>query len=141
MKEKKMNNITLAGKICNNTMNSKKVQGSNGEFEILSFAITVFREKKGDTYINDFINCRAFGKTAESIQKFFQPGQVIGITGKLHVDEYESNGENKKYSYVKVDNFTFLPRGDAPKEQTIQNAKKDLLNVNGFDINEDDLPF
>ena len=46
----------------------------------------------------DFINCVAFGKTAEFIGEYFRKGRKILLNGRLQMDQYESvlNSENLK---------------------------------------------
>ena len=46
-----------------------------------------FKNKEGN-YDADFINCVAFGKTAEFIEKYFTKGMAIGITGRIQTGSY-----------------------------------------------------
>ncbi len=48
-----------------------------------------------------FIDCEAWGKTAENLTRFFSKGSAIFLTGRLKLDQWESEGGEKR-SKVKV---------------------------------------
>ena len=56
-----------------------------------------FKNKEGN-YDADFINCVAFGKTAELIVKFFTKGMAIGITGRIQTGSYTNKEGQKVYT-------------------------------------------
>ncbi len=57
----------------------------------------------------DFINCVAFGKTAENINKYFSKGNRIAVSGRLQIDSYtDNNGNKKSASNIIIDSFEFL---------------------------------
>jgi len=57
-----------------------------------------------------FVDCRAFGRMAENINKFFTKGKPIFLEGRLTFDSWEGQ-DGKKHSRhrVTVENFQFLP--------------------------------
>ena len=58
----------------------------------------------------NFIDCTAFGKSAESISKFFKKGSPILIEGKLRYETWEDKQSGQKRSKVKViiDQWNFV---------------------------------
>ena len=57
----------------------------------------------------DFINCVAWRKQAETIAKFFDKGNLIGIEGRLQTGSYDDKDGNKRYTMdVALDNFEFV---------------------------------
>lgn len=44
----------------------------------------------------DFINCVAFGKTGEFAEKYFQKGQMVAVSGRLSVNNWEDKDGNKR---------------------------------------------
>lgn len=50
----------------------------------------------------NFIDCAAFGKTAENISKFFAKGRPIFIEGKLRFEQWEDRQSGQKRSKLKV---------------------------------------
>jgi single-strand DNA-binding protein len=59
-----------------------------------------------------FIDCAAFGKTAEILAKFCQKGKPLLVEGRLELQQWEDKDGNKrsKISCV-VENFQFLGDG------------------------------
>ncbi|GGD17371.1 MULTISPECIES: single-stranded DNA-binding protein [Flavobacterium] len=58
----------------------------------------VYVSKKGDQVEQtQWHNIVAWGKTAETIEKFVEKGKKIGITGKLTSRSYDDKEGNKRY--------------------------------------------
>lgn len=97
----------------------------------------------------DFINCVAYDKNAEFIEKYLKLGMKIGIRGTMQNNDYEDDKGNKHYSYVvKVDHIEFLEKKEeAPDNngiigQTFDgkiNEGEDLPNP--FSGEDEELPF
>lgn len=49
-----------------------------------------------------FVDCTAFGKTAENVSKFFNKGRPIFIEGKLRFEQWEDRQTGQKRSKLKV---------------------------------------
>ena len=57
-----------------------------------------------------FVDCRAFGRMAENINKFFKKGKPIFVEGRLSFDQWTAQDGIKRSKHrVTVENFTFLP--------------------------------
>jgi single-strand DNA-binding protein len=57
-----------------------------------------------------FVDCRAFGRMAENINKFFRKGKPIFVEGRLSFDTWTGqDGVKRSKHRVTVENFTFLP--------------------------------
>ncbi len=110
-----------------------------------------FSTKEGDKREEvTFIDCDAFGKQAEVISKYMSKGRSILIEGRLRMDEWESQGGDKRSKLVVVvENFQFAGgRGEGesgnsdyeqsspPRRQTSAAASKPQ-NENL----DDDVPF
>ncbi|MEL7087537.1 MAG: single-stranded DNA-binding protein, partial [Planctomycetota bacterium] len=50
----------------------------------------------------NFFDCTAFGKSAESIGRFFTKGRPILIEGKLRLDQWDDKQTGQKRSKVKI---------------------------------------
>ena len=56
-----------------------------------------------------FIDCRAFGRTAEVLNQYVRKGQPILIEGRLQFDSWEGkDGQKRSKHRVFVENFQFL---------------------------------
>lgn len=73
----------------------------------------------------DFFNIKAFGKTAEAMDKFLHKGSKIFVEGSLQTDEYTTKDGQKKSSVsLYVDSWEFAEgKGEAKEE------KPDFISV------------
>ena len=100
-----------------------------------------FKNKEGN-YDADFINCVAFGKTAEFIEKYFIKGMAIGITGRIQTGNYINKEGQKVYTTdVVVEETEFV---ESKNKGTSDNVPNNNANSNSdFEevISEDEMPF
>lgn len=57
-----------------------------------------------------FIDCSAFGKTAENVNGHFQKGRPIHVEGRLKLDQWEQDGQHRSKIRVIVEQFRFVDR-------------------------------
>lgn len=56
-----------------------------------------------------FIDCEAFGKTAELINQYMRKGRPLFIDGRLRLDQWQDrDGNNRSKLKVVVENFQFI---------------------------------
>jgi single-strand DNA-binding protein len=57
-----------------------------------------------------YVDCDAFGKTADTMAKYLAKGRPVFIEGRLRLDQWQdkNSGENRSKLGVVVDNFQFL---------------------------------
>jgi len=77
------------------------------------------RYKAGDGEFKEettFVDCEAWGKTAENIAKFFSKGRPILIEGRLKLNQWQDrDGNNRSKLMVVVEGFEFVgPKEDGP---------------------------
>jgi single-strand DNA-binding protein len=59
-----------------------------------------------------FVDCRAFGRQAETINKYLSKGRPVFIEGRLTFDSWTAQDGTKRSRHrVTVDRFVFLPGG------------------------------
>lgn len=121
-----MNQINLIGRI-GMQPELKTLDSGNS---VTSFNLAV--KGRGDK--TTWIRICAWNKTAELITKFCAKGEMIGITGRLDVRDYEVNGEKRTAYEVIAEQIHFCgsKKQDAPAQQNDFGAPVDLT---------DDLPF
>jgi single-strand DNA-binding protein len=97
-----------------------------------------------------FVDCRAFGKPAETINKYCKKGKPLMIEGRLTFDSWTGqDGVKKSKLRVTVENFQFLPAGgrssgeqSSPADDGSQIHSEDIGSANGTQNNsKDDIPF
>ena len=96
---------------------------------VARFSIAISRINKDET---DWINCVAFGRTAENIERFCHKGSQIGITGRIQTGSYIDKDNKKRYTTdVIVERFDLLGKSGEKKENTETN----------FATQDEDVPF
>lgn len=140
-----INRVVLVGRLTKDP----DLRTSTGGTSINSFTVAIDnRAKAGTEKTASFINCVAFGQTAENMAKYTRKGSLLGVEGRLQQRSYD-NKEGKKVSVLEVlcDSVQFLdPKGTAePKAGTGYTAQEepisDSKNLEGIDTVDDDLPF
>jgi len=97
-----MNLVVLTGRL---TRDPELKYGQSGK-AYSRFSLAVDRPfSKGEA---DFINCVAFGKTAELVGEYLRKGRKVGVNGRLQMNRYEVNGEKRTSYDVLVDTVEFL---------------------------------
>ena len=67
-----------------------------------------------------FVDCQAFGKMAENIDKYCQKGRPLMIEGHLTFDTWEAQDGSKHSKHrITVESFTFV---DAPGGESRENV-------------------
>lgn len=97
-----MNLIILTGRL---TRDPELKFGQSGK-AYSKFSLAVTNPFKKDEA--DFINCVAFGKTAELIGEYLRKGSKAAVNGRLQMNRYEVNGEKRTSYDVLVENVEFL---------------------------------
>lgn len=100
-----MNSVQLLGRLTRDP----DVRYTDGGSTIARFSLAVdrrFKQEGGDTA--DFINCIAFGKTAEFIERYIFKGTKIALNGRIQTGSYANKDGVKVYTTdVVVENVEF----------------------------------
>ena len=120
-------------------------QGQNGEKVCIarySLAIDRKSKVKNGEQNCDFINCIAFGKTAEFVEKFLTMGIKVTTEGHIQTGSYTNKNGQKVYTTdVVVDSIEFVESKKSAAESQPQaqpNAQNFVSIPDGI---ESDLPF
>jgi single-strand DNA-binding protein len=65
-------------------------------------------EKREET---TFVDCEAWGKTAETMAKYLSKGRPVFIEGRLKLDQWEKDGQKFSKLRVVIDTFQFVDSG------------------------------
>jgi len=103
---------------------------------VVEFGLAVNRNWRGkdgeDKTSVCFVDCRAFGKQGETINKYLQKGDPIFIEGRLEFDSWTAQDGGKRSKHrVTVVGFQFL--GSRNKADDIEQEQQPTP--------EDDIPF
>lgn len=106
-----MNNVTIVGR------NTKELEAKSlpSGSKVVNFCIAIDRKTKDDK-VTDYIDCVAWGKTADLIAQYVKKGDRLGIVGQITTRTYQDrDGHNRKVTEVLVDRVEFL--SDASRTQ------------------------
>lgn len=135
-----MNKIILVARLIKDV----EIKNTKSGKEVASFILASKRNYKNadGQYDSDFINCMAFGKTAEYLKKYSKKGDTIAIEGNLQTGNYEKDGKKVYFTTVMVEETQIV--SSKLKEETKQENK---VSYTGEEIDnllsdeETNLPF
>lgn len=87
-----------------------------------------------------FIDCRAYGRTAETISKYCKKGRPLMVEGRLDFDQWEAQDGSKRSKHrITVETFVFVDsRGSG--ENAASNSPAPAAPA-GPGTGNDDIPF
>lgn len=144
-----MNKAILVGR----NVKEIELRATTSGSSVTAFTIAVNRDfKNANGEIEaDFINCVAYGKTAELLSKYVKKGDRLAVEGRIQVRNYDNQEGKKVYvTEVIVQNIEFLePKREecqmaTDKENlTLQKEANDPFEEFGqeIEIKDEDLPF
>jgi len=99
-----MNKVVLIGRL---TKDPELRFAAGSGNAVSRFTVAVNRQFKREE--TDFINCVAFGKTAETISQYLTKGSQIALTGSIRTGSYDAQDGTKRYTTdVAVESFEFI---------------------------------
>ena len=66
--------------------------------------------KRGDNEEVAFVDCEAWGKSAEILGEYLRKGSLLSVSGRLRQDKWEKEGKNYSKLLVVVNDFSLGPR-------------------------------
>ncbi|MEI3212922.1 MAG: single-stranded DNA-binding protein [Lachnospiraceae bacterium] len=92
-----MNKVDLTGRLTKDPQSRwTNGQESQEQICIVRFTLAVNRRKKDAGA--DFISCVAFGKSAESLEKYCKKGTKLEISGRIQTGSYTNKDGGKVYT-------------------------------------------
>ena len=92
-----MNKVILMGRL---TRDPEVRYGGANNSAVARFSLAVDRrfKREGDEQTADFINCVAFGKTAEFLEKYARKGTKFVVEGRIQTGSYTNKEGQKVYT-------------------------------------------
>lgn len=136
-----MNKVILIGRLCNDP---DVTYAQNGN-AIAKYRLAVNRDRKKDGQQEaDFLNCVAFGKSAEFVRSYLHKGTKIAVEGRIQTGHYDKDGTRHYTTDIIVDRHEFCESkqvADSYENQERQ-AIRDETNGGFTEVEDDgDLPF
>jgi single-strand DNA-binding protein len=106
-----INKVIIMGRITKEL----EIRQSQSGTAVLRFTVAVDRPQKNGEKSADFINCIAFGQTAEFIGRYFGKGRMIAIEGNIKTGSYQNKNGDTVYTtdvIVERTSFTGEPKNE-----------------------------
>jgi len=114
------NKVILGGRLVRDI----ELKNTSSGVSVATVGLAVNRRSKGrDGEAKEevlFVDCTAFGKTAEVMAQHLSKGREVLIEGRLKLDQWESDGQRRSKLSVVVEEFQFV----GPREESAAPAPK-----------------
>lgn len=95
--------------------------------------------KKDET---DFINCVAFGKTAETLSQYLSKGRQLAVIGNIRPSSYDAQDGTKRYTTdVIIESFDFVGSGNNSNNNSNNNSYSGNFDSDITPVDDDNMPF
>lgn len=138
-----LNVISIGGRM----VRDPELRHTQSGKSVCSFTLAVDRDFKnnGEKEV-DFLDCVAWGNTADFVSRYAEKGRMLMVTGRIQIREWtDKEGNKRRNAEIIASNAYF---GDSRKEITPQEQERNFDQladtVNGFaevDPADGELPF
>ena len=102
-----LNQIAIQGRL----VRDPELRRTDSGKAVTSFSVACDRDFKnsqtGEKEV-DFLDCVAWGSTAETVERYFRKGQMAMVTGRLQIRQYtDKNGQKRRYAEILVSSVYF----------------------------------
>lgn len=136
-----MNKVIISGRVVRD-VDVRYSQTVNGSMAVARFTLAVDKNfKKKDDKAN-FINCVAFGKIAETVEKHVFKGSKIAVIGEWTTGSYKNRDGNTVYTNdCNISKLEFCDGKNSSSSAEPQPKPDDsFMNIDDS-INSEELPF
>ncbi len=135
-----MNQVVLIGRL---TKDPEVRYAAQTQMAVARFGVAIDRPKKPDgEKQTDFPNIVAFGKIAETCERFLGKGRLVGIQGRIQTGSYTNkNGEKVYTTEVLANNVEFLDWGEQKAQKKERQAPQPDAPDGFAEMEDEDIPF
>ena len=109
---------------------------------VTSFTLAIDRDRKGPNgeRQTDFIECAAFGKTAEFVKNWFAKGMMAIVVGRIQSRNWEDRNGNKRTSIeINANEVLF---GESKKDKAAPKSEPAVPSFDDFpELDDSRVPF
>jgi single-strand DNA-binding protein len=137
------NKVILMG----NLTRDVELAHTNGNMAVAKFGLAVnrkFKTASGEQREEvTFVDCEAWGRTAEVMAQFLAKGRPVHLEGRLKLDEWEDKNGGGKRSKIKVvvESFQFVDSNQGGDGDGRPRAQMSTGRQADATIDHDDIPF
>lgn len=102
-----LNQVAIQGRL----VRDPELRRTDSGKAVTSFSVACDRDFKnsqtGEKEV-DFLDCVAWGSTAETVERYFRKGQMAMVTGRLQIRQYtDKNGQKRRQAEILVNSIYF----------------------------------
>lgn len=129
-----MNVVVLVGRFTQDPVLRTTQSGTS----LANFSLAVDRKFKSENQPDvDFINCVAWGRTAEVICQYLTKGRQIAVQGRLQTGSYQAKDGSTRYTTdVVVESFDFI----GSRSDNTYNPQSSYNNQSNYQSNQNQSP-
>ena len=128
-----LNKVFLMG----NLTRDVELKKTPSNMSVANIGLAVNRQYRANDETREettFVDCEAWGRTAEVMGQYLRKGRPVFIEGRLKLDQWQDrDGNNRSKLKVVIDNFQFIDsrggKSDAPTEASapVQSVPEDEI--------------
>lgn len=132
-----MNQVIISGRLTKDV----ELKYTASQMAVASFSIALDRgkDKDGNSKGTDYPNCKAFGKTAENLERFSGKGLRVLLQGRLQTGSYEGKNGKVYTTDVIADRIEIIDFKGSNQQQS--KPKSEPYAPEGFAELDSDIPF
>lgn len=139
-----MNKVILVGRLTRDP--DVRHTGEGNSMAVARYTLAVDRRfKREGEPTADFINCVAFGKSAEFVDKYLHKGTKMVVSGRLQTSSYTNKDGQKVYTtdvIIEEQEFAESKSASAGSATSAPTGQKDTSFMNvPDDLGSEELPF
>lgn len=133
-----LNKVILMGRLTRDP----EMRYTQSNTPVTSFTLAIDRDRKdpnGERQ-TDFIECAAFGKTAEFVKNWFAKGMMAIVVGRIQSRNWEDRNGNKRTSIeINANEVLF---GESKKDKVAPKSEPDSPSFDDFpELDDSRVPF
>ena len=133
-----LNKVILMGRLTRDP----EMRYTQSNTPVTSFTLAIDRDRKGPNgeRQTDFIECAAFGKTAEFVKNWFAKGMMAIVVGRIQSRNWEDRNGNKRTS-IEI-NASEILFGESKKDKAAPKSEPDSPGFDDFpELDDSSCPF
>lgn len=130
-----MNKVILMGRLTHAP--EVRYTNSNEPVIVTRFTLAIQKRFKREGEPDaEFVNCVAFGKSAEFVKNYFRKGQMVSAIGRLQTRKWDKDGETRYTTEVVTEEHYF-----AESKKSFDNNSNNTDFTSTAETTYDELPF
>lgn len=137
-----LNTASISGR----TGKDAELRSTASGLSVLNFSLAVDEYRKDKDNYTSWIDCTMFGTRAEKMAQYITKGSKLAVTGRLHQERWEKDGNKRSRVVLLVDDIEFMSGGNGAQNGS-QSGKESgtMAAEQGFGVTmemyDEDIPF